>query len=70
MHSLMRRLVDISSGSDDDLPLFLEGKVLENLMEALVVRLLFFRFFRFIVLFTFIIFEIKLPLEGCEKVAE
>ena len=70
LYGSFRRILDVSSSSDDYLPLFLEGKVLENLMKALVVRILFFYFFRFIVRITFIIFEVELPSEDCENVLE
>jgi hypothetical protein len=71
---MMLTVVHSSSGgdSDGDLPLLLKGKVLESLVEALVVGILLFHLFRFVVVvFTFVIFVIELPSEGCEnEVAE
>ena len=51
------------SSGDGDLPLLFEGKVLESLMETLIVGILLCLFFRVIVvaLLAFIIFVIELP---------
>ena len=52
-----------NSSDNGNPPLLFEGKVLEGLVEALIVRILLFHFFRFAVvtLLTFIIFVIELP---------
>jgi len=59
-----------SSDGDGDLPLLLKGEVLESLVEALIVGILFFYFFCFVVVvvFTFVIFVIELPSDERENV--
>ena len=58
-----------NSSDNGDLLLLFEGKILESLMEALVVGILLFHFFLFTVvaLLTSIIFVIKLPPEEYEN---
>ena len=55
-------LIGRHSSGGGDLPLLLKGKVLESLMEALVVGILFFHFVRFVVaaLIAFIVLVIEL----------
>jgi hypothetical protein len=59
----------ISSSGDKNLALLLEGKVLEDFVETLIVGVLLFLFLLFVVSFIALtIFEIELPSEGCENV--
>ena len=60
------------SGGGGDLPLLLEGKVFESLVEILIVGILLFCFFRFVLvaLLTFVVFVVKLPSAECESVSD
>lgn len=60
--------MSISSSGDKNLALLLEGKVLENFVETLIVGDLLFLFLLFVAFFALIIFDIELPSEGCENV--
>ena len=61
-------IIGHSSGGGN-LFLLLKGKVLKSLVEALIIGILFFRFFCLVIvaLLTFIIFIIELPPEECEN---